>query len=250
MLVNENELLVVYIPATSRALVFRVKSVVNRNYRTLFYGPLPFTAGSSLPTFDGGTTTVPADGVLPARAYEPDGITFPLYGAYDSTDMWYLPEESKDRLFHVVHEVTPSFVRVDLKIPIGVTQARFQRERVVVGVEKDFGFNRGFYEAVHLPKIHYGYRYANDTNMSVYTSVKFTYAEYIVDIPKDSELIYSILTRKVQTTWVTLPISVYDPSIKDAVQTIYGFEGFPIYGQEQRAKALEEYSKLLKEVKI
>lgn len=249
-LVEENGILVAYIPAASKALVFRVKSVLNKNYPVFFYGPLPYATGAVLPTFEGGTTSVPAAGVFPARAYEPDGITFPLAGAYDETDMWYTTEEFRDRLFHVIQEVTPGFLRVDAKIPKGVTQNRFQKERMMVGVEKDFGFSRGFFETVHVPRVHYGYRYANDTNLSVWTSVKFTYGEYVIETPKDAEFIFNVLVRRIPSYWLTLPIMVYDSTIKDALQRVYGFEGFPLYAQDKRTEAISEYSRLLKEVVV
>jgi len=45
----EGEHIVAFIPATSKALVFRVKSRVNRRYEQLNYGPLPLTSGTVLP---------------------------------------------------------------------------------------------------------------------------------------------------------------------------------------------------------
>jgi hypothetical protein len=245
----ENEHLVAFIPATSKALVFRVKSRVNRRYEQLNYGPLPLTSGTMLPTFEGGSTSVPADGVIPARAYT-TGLMFPMSGAYDSSDMWYTPEDYRDRLFHVIQYVTPAFLRIDVQIPIAVTQGRFQKDKIVTGVDKDFGFARGSYEAVHLPKVHYGYRYANDTNVPLYTFVKFIYAEYVIETPKNSSLIFDILTRRIPSHWITLPINVMDSTVERALTEVYGITGFPLYRMDERDKALRDYDALLKEVKI
>ena len=132
----EGEHLTAFIPATSKAFVFRVKSRVNRRYEQLNYGPLPLTSGTTLPTFEGGSVSVPADGVIPARAYT-TGLMFPMSGAFDSSDMWYTPEDYRDRLFHVIQYLTPAFLRVDVQITIAVTQGRFQKDKIVTGVDKD-----------------------------------------------------------------------------------------------------------------
>ena len=245
----ENENLVAFIPSTSKAFVFRVKSRVNRRYEVINYGPLPLASGTTLPTFDGGSVSVPADGVIPARAYT-GGLMFPMSGAFDSSDMWYTPEDYRDRLFHVIQYVTPAFLRMDVQIPTAVTQGRFQKDKIVTGVDKDFGFSRGVYETVHIPKVHYGYRYGNDTNVPLYTFVKFMYAEYVVETPKNSSLIFDILTRRVPSCWISLPINIMDPVVEGALMETYGITGFPVYRMDEREKAIREYDVLLKEVKV
>jgi len=248
-LVLEGEYLTVFIPATSRAFVFRVKSRVNRGYEVIDYGPLPLSAGASLPTFDGGSVTVPSDGVIPARAYT-EGLSFPLEEAFDRSDMWYTPEDYRDRLFHVIQYVTPAFLRVDVQIPTAVTQGRFQKDKVVTGVSKPFGFARGFYEIVHLPKVHYGYRYGNETNVDLRTFVKFVYAEYVVETPRSSSLIFDVLTRRLPSKWVSLPVNIMDATVERALIDVYGVTGFPLYRLDERDRALREYDALLRGVKV
>jgi len=249
-LVLEGEHLTAFIPATSKAFVFRVKSRVNRGFERFHYGPLPLPANLPLTSYVGGAIPVPANGVMPATAYTASGLSFPLSGAFDETDMWYVPKEWGDRLFHVKTQVTPGWLRVDLEIPKGVSQRRFQREKVSLGLEKLFGYSRGSAEAIHFPDIHYGYRFGNDSNLSVYTGVDFTYGEYVVEIPKDSELIFNILTRRAPSYWVTMPISVYDANIKRAFVETYGIEGFTVHPITERSEAISEYNTLLKEVKV
>lgn len=250
-LVRENEYLVLYIPATTKALVFRVVSRYNKGFEVVDYGPLPLKAGTILPTLDGGTTSVPEDGVLPARSYTPPGgIAFPCSGAYDSSDMWYVPEDYRDRAFHVVQRVAPAFLRIGIEVPGGVAQARFQKDRVVLGVEKDFGFTRGSVEVVHLPKVRYGYRYANDTNLDVYTYVRFTYGEYVVEVPRDAEAVFNVLHKKVPAHWVTIPVTVYDKSVEGALNDVYGFDGFKLYPYYEREKALSEYRELIVRARV
>ena len=248
-ILRENDLLTIYIPAANKALLFRIKST--NKYTTMNYGALPFSSGDTLPTYDGGSASVPADGVMPARAYTETGISFPMSGAYDETDMWFLPsKEYRDRLFHVHMFVTPAWLRVDVQIPKGVWQSRFQRDKIITGIEKDFGFNRGYIEVIHLPGIHYGYRFGNDTNMPVYTFVKFIYGEYVVEIPRDVDLIFNVLTRRVTSYWYTMPVQVYDSSIAESLPKAYGIDGFPLYGIHEEAKAKSEYKRILEGVKL
>jgi hypothetical protein len=248
---HENTFITVFIPATSKAFVFRVKSRINRGYERFHYGPLPLTSGTTLPTYEGGSASVPANGVIPARAYTKDGLVFPTtLSVFDENDMWYLPTEDRDRLFHVIQYVTPAFLRIDVQIPTGVTQGRFQKDRVTTGVDKDFGFSRGVYEIVHLPGIRYGYRYGNDTNVPLFTSVKFVYGEYVIEIPRNSSLIFDTIVKRVPSYWITLPINYTDPSITRALTETYGIEGFPVYRQDERDRAIREYESLLGGVKI
>ena len=247
-LVNENQFLTLTMPARGTALVFRVKTRYNRGYEVFNYGALPIKIGDAFPTYDGGSSTAPAAGVIPARAYT-YGMQFPLTDAYDENDMWYLPETYRDRVFHVIQYVTPSFLRMDVQIPINLVQGRFQKDEVITGVDKDLGFSRGRLETVHLIKIHYGYRYGNDTNMGLYTTVRFIYGEYEVEIPRDAELIFQILNRKVPSHWITLPITVFDRTIEASLNDCYGIAGFPLHGLHQRDVALTEYNELLRRVK-
>jgi len=248
-LVKDNEYLVVFLSPTNRALVFRVRGRSNAGREVFNYGPLPINAGTSLMTYDGGSTTAPDNGVLPGRGYTPTGITFPLTGAYDPTDMWYVPEDYRDRLFHVIQYVTPAWIRVEVQIPINVNQGRFQRDRVYTGVERDFGFSRGRIETVHIPRVRYGFRYGNDTNVAVYTFVRFVYAEYLVETPRNPELVFNILVKRVPAYWYTMPIASLDPAVRIALNDAYGYEGFPIYTEADRQKALKEYEEILRLVR-
>lgn len=250
-LVLENEFLVTYIPATEKALVFRVRSRTNRGFERFHYGPIPIPSGTLLPSYAGGTIAVPADGVMPALSYIPyPGISFPIRGAYDETDMWYLPSDYRDRLFHVILDVTPRFLRCDVTIPKGVGQGRFQKDKITTGIDRNMGFTRGRIELIHFPKIYYGYRFGNDSNLNVYTGVTFTYAEYTVEIPKDEELIFNILAKRALAKWITMPINVYDSAIRSALLEVYGIEGFTVYPANARDKALQEYRSLIGSAKI
>jgi len=249
-LVTEGSYLVCFIPPTGKALVFRVKAVANRAYPDFAYGALPLSSGDSLSSYDGGSVSVPADGVIPARGYTREGKAFPLSGVYDESDMWFVPKDYNTRLFHVFQEVTPAFLRTDIQIPKDVNQTRFQRGERMVGLQANFGFARGMLEVIHFPAIRYGYRWGNDSNLDLYTQVKFTYGEYVIEIPKDAELIFNVMTKKVPSYWYSLPITSYDESIKKGLSDAYGFEGFTLYPATEKEKAVSEYEDLLKEAKV
>lgn len=260
-LILENSFLTVYIPASQKALVFRVISRQNKGAEEIPYGPLPLPSGTPLPTYDGTTATVPADGVIPSRAFTSKGLRFPIgkgtplpleTTAASASDMWHLPaKEFKERIFHILMEVTPKTLRCDLQIPTEVTQQRFQRTKVTLGIEYDWGFQRGGLETIQIPGVHYGWRFGNDLNPDFYTYVKFTYGEYIIEIPKDPETIFNILNRRTPAHWVTLPvIGSYDTTFDRVLTANYGFDGFPLYSFDQKEKAISEYRTLLKEAKI
>jgi hypothetical protein len=250
-LVLEGEFLTVYIPGLASAIPFLVKARANKGVETIPYGPLPLVSGETLPTYDGGSVIVPADGVIPARAYTDSAKTFPLKGAYDETDMWYYPADLNERLFHVIQEVTPAFLKCDIQIPKGVKPYRFQRDKVILGLGTEpFGFSRGKTEMVHLPEIRYGYRWGNETNINLYTAVKFTYAEYIVETVKDAETIFNILTKRIPSYWITLPVFTREATVVDALTKAYGITGYPIYPPYRRTQAINEYNNLIRQVKI
>ena len=246
----ENSLLVVYFPGNNRALVYRLKCRWNSIYTRLDYGPLPIPKGATLPTLTGGTATVPADGVLPALAVA-GPLTFPAptgYSAYDPTDMWYLPADYKDRIFYIEARFKPAWLRIELQMPPLVRQVRFQRDRVVLGAEKLWGFARGRVTTVAIPEVRQAFIVANDSNLNVYTKVTFEYGEYIVEIPRDPQVIYEAVVLKRGVHWVTLPVTLVDTNVVNALKKVYGIEGFPVYPPYKRSEALREYAELIKQL--
>lgn len=243
--VLENGVLVCYNPDQQKAQVFRILSRENKGFETFNYGALPLSSGDTIQSLDGTSGTVSADGVIDSRAFTQTGLKYSLADVYDENDMWYVKDDYRKRLFHVKQKVTPAFLRCDIQIPINITQQRFQAEEKITGVDQDLGFSRGFTETVHFPKIHYGYRYGNDTNVGWYTHVQFNYAEYVVEIPKDPEIIFRALTQPGYAYWLTIMIHNYDSLIERAFNDCYGIEGFPLYPHWKRDAALKEYREIL-----
>lgn len=245
-LVKDNELLVVYYPATNKAMVFRVVSRQNKQFEVWDWGTLPTTAGTVLNTYDGTTKTVGFNGELPARSYT-TGLYFPQANCWDPTDQWFVPYTWNDRVYHVRTYVDPGFVRVGLQIPKGVNQSRFQKERIVGGADQEigFGYNFGEMETVHLPEIHYGYVFGNDSNAPLRTGVKFVYGEYVVNIPSSASLIFDVLSRAYPAHWVGMPVSTTDAQITQSLKKTWGFDGFSVYPSLQRTDAIAEYTAIL-----
>jgi len=250
-LVRTNNFLVVYLPASEKAMVFRVKSRANEGYEKLPYGPLPLTSGQTLYTFEGGTVTVPADGVFPARSYTPEALIWKpiVEGTWDTTDMWYLPPEWSERLFHLKLKLTPACLRTQLELPKGTKQVAFQRDKIILTVSSIFGWKWGEIEAVIFPGLHYGWQFANELNVNLYTYAEFTYAENIIEIPTVPQLIFDILTGKTPAHWVTLPCRTYEDKIKSALEKTYGFDGYKIYCPARREEAIRDYTETARKVK-
>ena len=248
-LVNPNEYLTVFIPATKKVMIYRVLARQNPGLEMLNYGclPLPVTSGG-MGTLDGGTATA-TSGIIPSRAVTSRAIQFAppgdVVGSQDSTDMWYLDETYRDRIFHVHTYITPAWLRIAVEIPTGTKQQKFQKDRVQVGVSNSFGWATGHLETVHIPALKYGYDFGNEMNIALYTLTKFIYAEYQIAIPTDPDLIFDIITQARPSHWVTLPVFTNDSSMQTAFTKNYNFQGFPMYDKTQRQKAVQEYSQII-----
>jgi hypothetical protein len=253
-----NTFFVLNIPASGNAFVFRVKQRANPGYPTIDYGQIPITSGQTLSLFSGGTASAPAAGAFAAESYLQTSIQFPYTTTnfpnasgtlYDTNDIWHISgDENPNTLFDVIQEVVPAWLRVNVNIPTGQTQQAFQIGRLApTTVGSSFGFRRGTFRVQHIPGLVYGYNYGNDTSIPTFTNVRFHYAEYTVEIPRDPNLIFGILSKSssVPVNWQTLPVTQYTTSLKQALLTAYGFEGFPLFQVNQAQAAVQLYSSLL-----
>jgi hypothetical protein len=258
-LVPDNNYMVVYIPETRKALVHRVINRVNVLDTVLNYGPLPLTAGATMPTYDAVSATVPADGVVPARAYTRNGsgLRFPLANAWDENDMFYTPDDYRNRMTHVIADVFPSVLRLDVQIPTGADQGKFQWKNVTTGIDSQFGaLPRGRIETAFIPEVVYGLMVGNDTNLNFRTGVRFTYGEYEIEAPKNPYTVLDVLSGARAAAWLTLPITYYNNQVQAGLRDAYGYEGFTVYPrdfrdrEETRAKILTEYADVIRGMKI
>lgn len=258
-LVPDNTYMVVYIPETKKALVHRVINRVNVLDAVLNYGPLPLKAGDAMPTYDGDSVQVPEDGVIPARAYTRtgNGIRFPLKGAWDEHDMFYTPDNYRSRMTHVIVDTFPSVLRLDLQIPTGSDQGKFQWKNVTTGIDSLFGaLPRGRIETAFIPEVVYAFMVGNDTNVDFRTGVRFTYGEYEIDVPRNPATVLEVLSGMRSASWLTLPITYYNNQIQAGLLNTYGYEGFTVYPrdfkdrEETRAKILAEYADIIRGMRV
>ena len=239
-----------YVPATRKALVFRVKNIRNIS-QDMHYGALPITSGMTVSQYAGGSTTAPAAGVIPAGSYTTSGIAFSTTDSvFEKTDMWYLSENYRNILFDVVLRTTPSFLRLGLELPVGSNQYRFQQDKVTLGVGKSFGWTRGEIETLMIPEIHQGFVFGNDSNIPVYTGAHFLYSEMEVEVPKDPTTVLKVLRGDVPFKSITLPISTSDASVDVALNKVYGYTGFDMDMTQDTATAIASITNTLKAVKL
>jgi len=210
-----------------KAYIFKVKAVANMYWDKLVYGPLPVKAGMVVGTLVGGTTTVPADGVLPPYAVV-DHLKFPApagLSAYDSSDMWYIPRDKSDILFIYKVKLKPSWLRIEPRIPEGVDQARFLGDKNIVGAASLMGFSRGEFEVVQLANVHYGWRIANDTNLAVATRVVFEYRELRVEVVKDGRVYREFESGRLSGVYVVrLPTYILPDDMESRLEEAYGMK--------------------------
>ena len=252
-----NRFLNLFIPATNTSVILYVKNRRNPNYDLMNYGPLPTTSSSQFSNYSGlaggsgGGSSPSGNGQMPASAWI-KGINFPSQASlasvsfnasgtfpYGTSDIWY--SQNQNRIFEVAQAITPRWIRIGIDIPVAQSQQSLQ-DTVTGGVDQDFGWHRGWSYAVHLPWIHYGYDYGNDTNLPIYTRVFFRYAEQVVSLITDPALIFEIInSKRNDVNYVQMPIVQNQSTIAQALQQSYGFPtttpGYPVYPDTPKGRA-------------
>lgn len=246
--VKNNGFLSIYIPAFDKAMVFRVIARQNPISTEMSYGSLPVKSGDTLNLYGGGISAVGEDGVLKGNTYT-QPIQFPLVGAERDNDMMFTPFTYVNRLFHYKVKTSPSHLRIGYQIPHGASQGKFQDDKIIIGVEKEFGFERGESEMVYFPELTVGHVFGNDTNLDVNTSVTFNYAEYLIDFVWDPVALFNILSGLAPSYRITYPMVTDDQTVKNALIKTYQFDGFKIFTPYQQSEAIAEYTKVLEHLK-
>ena len=257
---KDNSYLVIYVPPSNKAFVFWVVSVLNQAYDYFEYGPIPIPQGASVSLYSGGALSVPYNGVLPPMSYT-GSIPIPplssitaslptgtLPTTYDRTDMFYYPSSNRNWLFHWVMKAQPSWLRVEIDIPIGTTEYYLYNSPINVGYA--MGWRRGSIEFIVFPDVHYGFRFGNDMPFGVMTGLFFKWAWYKVYVPNDPTIIYNAINHKMpNTVYWTIPLapSGIPSELERAWLDTYGFDGFPII--EEQAKAISEYQQILNSIR-
>jgi len=245
--VKEGEHVIMLFPPYDSFIPFRVKSIANKEAEYLNYGPVPYTF-----------TGYP-EGVIPGRNVT-EGFTFKditkRLPPELAPDMFY--HDKAYKLIHAYINITPHLFRIFREIPVGVKQIVYM-ELVGFDVAIDslvalFGYKVGIVEQFFLPDFHINWFIHNATNMDLRTNVMIKYAEYNVEIPRDANLIFNLLMRKIPAYWYTLPITSPRIEFERMFEVRYGFprevRGFPFYKAYEREKALREIPPILEKLKI
>ena len=252
-LVLPNRIIAVYIPAVNQVLPLRI---VRRRVHVIPYGPLPLSKGETLPTLDGGSVTVPEDGVFPARAYTSRPRRFPTtLDVDDKTDIFYIDDtRHPEWIVHAHVYIEPSHIRVMLRIPETLVQGVFHPNRVPLDIRSDFGWNRGYVEVVYFPGVHYGFDFCNDLYVDFRTWVTIIYGEYMVEPVLDIDKVLEIMFGKAEDTYYyTLPVESLDSAFKEKLQKLYGFYGdyvgYPVYPEFMKEEAKKKVEEIVNEIK-
>lgn len=229
-----------YFPATNKSVLLYVTKRRNPYWSLLNFGPLPTTTSTSFSLYASGvggssgtgSASAAAAGQIPASAWtkglqfnNPSTFFFSGTFPYGTGDIWYT--QVKDTIFEVYQKVTPGWLRVEIEAPANQNQQALQQS-VAGGVDQDFGWKRGEFYAVHLPWLHYGYGYGNDSNFPVYTRTIFRYAEQQVELVTNPQLSFDILQGIIPSHLVEMPVVNSPGAVSQALQQTWGFDGVPV----------------------
>jgi hypothetical protein len=245
--VKEGEHVLIVFPLYDSVLPLRVKSIANKHAKWFNYGPVPCTfAGYPKGVIPGKSVT---------EGFRFVDITGRLTGE-QAGDMFYHTKPHK--LIHAYIDIRPHLFRIYQEIPTGAKQMVYM-EAVTHTTEvdaptSDFGYTTGVKEQFFLPDFHIDWFLYNGTNMALRTNVMIKYAEYNVEIPRDTSLIFDMMMRRVPAYWWTLPITTDRAEFRRMFEERYRFPrgqcGVPFYRAYERDRALREISALLAGVSI
>ncbi len=255
-----NNYLDLYFPGSNKSIVLYVKYRTNPNFNLINYGPFPTTSSTTFSVYNGvgggtgGSATPTASGEIPAASYI-KGLQFSDVSTsyfsgtfpFGPGDIWYTQDTT--RVFEVMQYVTPSWLRVEVNIPTGELQELFQ-STVSGGVDQDFGWTRGRKYAVHVPWIHYGYGYGNDSSVQVYSRIYFRYAEQIVGVVLDPAVVFNVINDIIPAHKVYMPTPSYSGNISGPLIQTYGYDGVPVMPRAKQQQAIAAYTQILSQVVV
>ena len=197
---EEGGKLLLYFPGFNAILCYDVIARMNRHFEELAYGPLPVTLTDSA-----GTTH--ATGVVPANMstgeYKFHWIDTRRKD-HEYTNMFYF--EDADRLVHVFMTIKPFLLRNYIHYPETLTPLTYLKSVTnTPETGDDFGSFRENYEIVYIPFLECTFETYNKTNIDLNTFVKFTFAEYEVELIKDKETMKKMWLEQVPVKKIVLP---------------------------------------------
>lgn len=204
--------LLLYFPCFNGILCYKVISRRNKGFEDLVYGPLPYTASGH------------AAGVVPASSttgeYKFHWIDTRRKD-HEYTNMFYF--EDSDTLLHVFMTIKPFMLRNYIHYPETLTPLSYVKDVTnTPETGDDFGLFRENYEIVCIPFLEWSLETYNKTNIDLNTFVKFTYAEYEVELIQDTETMRKLWLEQLPVKKVTLP--AYSPFRSNAFRRAYDID--------------------------
>jgi len=216
--VNEGYYLGVVIPYRKEFFMVEVVERANKGFERIDYGPIQHDEGL-------GTGVVP-----PISRFPTTNVWYltsdPVRGLENLSDsdieknIFYNKE--KDRLYHMIMEIRPNFLKHLFHCPETLPQTQFAT--MVAQANSDFGVFHERFEWIWLPKLHIGFATFNDTNLPVITNITLYYAEYEIRPVDAGELPEAIKLSKI----VTLPLFRKDDQIEKSLE----FLGVEMFGTD------------------
>lgn len=191
--------LVVSFPMWEAILAYRVLARVNKGFEEINYGIFPIPPAAPTGVVGAGATS--------GRF----GFSWAVLPAERRSDMWWF--DDTDKLLQVKIRVSPFLLRNFIFIAVGTQEAQFLGIATADDtVPSDFGFWRGTIELPILPYMHIEMSSYNHTNFNLIGDVRFEYGEYRVELIKDAELLWKLMTKRELAHWLTLPGEIKIPT--------------------------------------
>ena len=255
-LTQPNNYLGLFLPALGTELVFHIKYRFNPTFTLLNYGPLPTTTSDSWNNYNGiaggtgGSSSPAGAGQIPAGCWikgKQFNVPSTLYLSgtfpFGQGDIWYTQDPT--RVFEVRTYLTPNWLRIAVDMPTGQVQQALQGT-VAGGVDQDFGWRRGHFYTVHIPYLHYGYGFGNDSNAALpLTRCIFRYAEQIIEMVRDESTVFGVIAGMIPANVVSLSVVNAASQITSSLKTTYGFTGFPVYPRQKQDIAQAKYKGII-----
>lgn len=229
----------------SKFIVLRVVDILDRENSELYYGLIPVKGDTPQYVLTAKTSMLSnADGTLLPFAIAPYGESaqFPsndiINNVFDDKNIWYIDPEDvngRDMLYITEMMLYPSFIKVAVTIkdfpePEKI-QARFGKYTFIETNEPPvFGWSYVPYTFIVIPGVHYGFYFANMTNLIVPVQATFRYYYCYAPPVKDPETILAVVRHEVPNVieWTFPAVTgVRHDTIVEILQKAYGFAGIP-----------------------
>jgi hypothetical protein len=186
--VEEGNLLLLYYPAFSGILGFRVLGIANKTAPRWNYGPLPISFPDSI-------GTIHEVGVIPALFINPSPYQIPntLVAIPTTYAQDFTYHEEPNHIYHFFVNFNNALLRQYVQVPIQQTE---QLYKTSLNPPADVGWKSGEIELISTAYMRTGWFTANLTNRNLRTNLVIEVYEYQVDVVQNGSLLYQMYTRQ------------------------------------------------------